>query len=106
MSFAIHRDPCYYAGALNASHPGLVTSHYDSLTITVATAVAADLLCKMLNDTGDGMYLLAHNQYARPNHETRESTLPVRHSLTGAMSHLDLQDCFDAAGNRIELTEF
>lgn len=103
MSYAIHCDPCYYAGTLNVSTPGLVTPWGDLKAITLADHADAQKLCDMLNDTGDQPYMLSHGQYAAPNHTVVErENLPVRYALKDAMSALGLHDDFDLSGARKE----
>jgi hypothetical protein len=103
ISYAIHCDPCYYAGAINVAKPGLVCAWMETKAITLADKAAADLLAIMLNDAGSGPYELSHGQYAAPQHEVRETALPVRYTLAQAMRVLDLHYDFAPDGSRLQV---
>ena len=102
-SFAIHCDPCFYAGTFNAGRPHLVTGWGETKAITLATEAEAHLLASMLNDTGTGPYELSHGQYAAPDYTVRTSTLPVRQTLAQAMRLMELQHDFNLDGTRIDV---
>lgn len=103
-SYAIHIDPGYYQGTFNVAKPGLVREHDSLYAIALATEAEAELLASMLNDTGDGPYMLNHGQYAAPDYTVREVTLPVRHTLRQAMAHCFLLDDFNLDGTRIDVS--
>lgn len=105
MSFIIHCEPNYYAGTFGVSKPGALRDR-DERYITLSTEAEAELLCGMLNDPGEGAYMLSYGQYAPPEYTTEESELPVRFTLREAMFELELHYDFKEDGTRIEIDEF